>query len=252
MTTNFFLPVAALLLLLALSVSTPLLAVSSTLTMSVTPSIFFSSAENQTGGRGAAGAELSPSHLRDAVVTITEVQRPWYAFRFIIKGRFEQAVPEYTAISGLLQKNFALSDDGKSFGGIYLWRTKASADAWFTPAWFKRTQEQYGKTGKVSTFRLLSYTAYNAVPKPTGGYWSVLHRGSQKAIGAVPPAGLLHAYRVSDEAVPQEAGITLWRSKDDAKAYFQSIGVADGELAYFDTPVLINNLQSTSSAVSGQ
>ena len=41
----------------------------------------------------------------------------------------------YLCIPGLIRKYYALAEDGASLSGIYLWESKAQADAFYTPEW---------------------------------------------------------------------------------------------------------------------
>lgn len=51
----------------------------------------------------------------------------------------------FTALKdkGLLMKYYLSRESGGS-GGAYVWRSKEDADAWYTPAWFDRLEENYG------------------------------------------------------------------------------------------------------------
>ncbi len=63
------------------------------------------------------------------------------------------ATETYTALKdkGLLMKFFLSRDTGGS-GGVYVWNSRADADAWFTPEWFKRLQERYGAKPTVTFY----------------------------------------------------------------------------------------------------
>jgi len=62
---------------------------------------------------------------------------------------FARAVPEYERLDGLDYKVFTVSADGQRFGGIYLWRDRRAAEAWFSPAWHARVLARYGTPGDV-------------------------------------------------------------------------------------------------------
>lgn len=63
------------------------------------------------------------------------------------------ATETYTALKekGLLMKYFLSRDSGGS-GGVYVRNSKADADAWFTPEWFRRLQETYGAKPTVTFY----------------------------------------------------------------------------------------------------
>lgn len=44
---------------------------------------------------------------------------------------------------GLLMKYYLSRESGGS-GGVYVWRSKEDADAWYTPEWSSRLEEAYG------------------------------------------------------------------------------------------------------------
>ncbi len=49
---------------------------------------------------------------------------------------------------GLLMKYYLSRESGGS-GGVYVWKSKADADAWFTPEWSARLEETYGAKPSV-------------------------------------------------------------------------------------------------------
>ncbi len=85
------------------------------------------------------------------VATLVEIDTPAGISRERLIQEFKQAVPVYQKIPGLLRKHFTLSDTG-TFGGIYLWKDEASAQAWFNEAWHARVRSQYGQHAKIQWF----------------------------------------------------------------------------------------------------
>jgi heme-degrading monooxygenase HmoA len=189
-------------------------------------------------------SETSPFNVQQAVITITEVKTPWYGLRFLLKNGFEKSLPEYTAIPGLLQKNYAIHDGNKYFGGFYLWETKAQAEAWFNAKWFERTEKTYGERGRVSYFTVSDYQTFANESDAKGDYWTVIHRiSAQSAQHTFSKAqGLFRAYLVNDAATGNAGSISLWNSKDEAERYFAAAKIPQSELTYTDTPLLINKL----------
>jgi hypothetical protein len=49
---------------------------------------------------------------------------------------------------GLLMKYYLSRESGGS-GGVYIWKSKADADAWYTPEWADRLEETYGARPSV-------------------------------------------------------------------------------------------------------
>lgn len=48
---------------------------------------------------------------------------------------FLSTAQKYLGITGLIRKYYLLSQDGATVGGIYLWRSRAEADALYTESW---------------------------------------------------------------------------------------------------------------------
>lgn len=85
-----------------------------------------------------------------SVATVVEIAIPPGAPKPFIIGKFKEQAPVYEKASGLLRKYFTIND--KVFGGVYLWRDKASADAWFTQAWRDRAKTSFGSEPNVTYY----------------------------------------------------------------------------------------------------
>jgi hypothetical protein len=57
---------------------------------------------------------------------------------------FAQVADMYVGVPGLVRKYFGYSEDGRAIVGIYLWRTKADADAFYDPAWIAGVASRWG------------------------------------------------------------------------------------------------------------
>jgi hypothetical protein len=66
---------------------------------------------------------------------------------------FEGSQPQYRAIPGLIRKYYTIGDDGRA-GGIYLWKDRASAEAWYSDAWKADVQKRWGAPASVSWFEV--------------------------------------------------------------------------------------------------
>lgn len=49
----------------------------------------------------------------------------------------------YQGIPGLIRKYYGIAEDGQSLVGIYLWKTKEEAEAFYTPQWVKLVTERW-------------------------------------------------------------------------------------------------------------
>ncbi len=91
---------------------------------------------------------------QDGIVSVVNVPSPWYAPEFIVNGRMQDAIPDYAVIPGLDFKYFTTSDQG-TLGGIYLWQSKASADAFYNDAWHARIEETYEQKADLKFYNLI-------------------------------------------------------------------------------------------------
>ncbi|AYN26039.1 MULTISPECIES: hypothetical protein [Buttiauxella] len=66
------------------------------------------------------------------------------------KKIFLSTAPRYKTIEGLVRKYYILSEDGISSGGVYLWTTKAAAEAWYTDSWHEFIKETYNTTPSIT------------------------------------------------------------------------------------------------------
>jgi hypothetical protein len=57
---------------------------------------------------------------------------------------FLSTAPKYQGVAGLVRKYYLLSQDGSTVSGIYLWNSRAEADAMFTESWRAFVREKYG------------------------------------------------------------------------------------------------------------
>ncbi len=87
-----------------------------------------------------------------ATVAIVTVPKPWYAPQSLVARRMRDTIPQYAALPGLLDKMYSFAQSDGQFGGIYRWRSRAEAQAWFGPAWFERVRRERGVEGTVRLF----------------------------------------------------------------------------------------------------
>jgi len=57
---------------------------------------------------------------------------------------FQGTAPKYQGMTGLLRKNYFMSEDGRRAGGIYVWESRADAERVYTADWRKFVESKYG------------------------------------------------------------------------------------------------------------
>ena len=57
---------------------------------------------------------------------------------------FADVAQMYIGVTGLVRKYFGYSEDGRTVVGVYLWETKADADAFYSPEWVAGVVSRWG------------------------------------------------------------------------------------------------------------
>jgi hypothetical protein len=86
------------------------------------------------------------------ITVITSFQLPSPITRDEARKLFLSAAPRYQEVAGLLRKYYVLSQDGSSGGGIYLWNSRAEAEAMYTESWKALARETYGADPSITYF----------------------------------------------------------------------------------------------------
>ncbi|MBK7953450.1 MAG: YdhR family protein [Candidatus Accumulibacter sp.] len=77
------------------------------------------------------------------------VTLPQEEFEAILERAAERGAQTYVNLPGLLRKNYWLSEDGMRAGGIYVWESKARAEAFYTAEWKQVVTRQYGVAPEI-------------------------------------------------------------------------------------------------------
>jgi len=62
---------------------------------------------------------------------------------------FKSTAPKYLRKPGLVRKHYYVTEAGDRAGGIYLWKTKADAEACYTPEWKAMVTAKYGAAPEI-------------------------------------------------------------------------------------------------------
>ena len=57
---------------------------------------------------------------------------------------FSEVAGRYLGVPGLVRKYFGYSEDGKQVIGVYLWRDKSAAAAFYTAEWLDEVTRRWG------------------------------------------------------------------------------------------------------------
>ena len=78
------------------------------------------------------------------IVTIVTFHLPKPTTLDEITKTFQSTAPHYQGMSGLLRKNYYMSEDGRRAGGIYVWASRTDADKVYTAEWRSFVEGKYG------------------------------------------------------------------------------------------------------------
>jgi hypothetical protein len=65
---------------------------------------------------------------------------------------FKGSAPKYRGMKGLVRKYYLYDGEKRIGGGVYLWKTKADAEAVYTPQWRAYIAERYGAPPDIRYF----------------------------------------------------------------------------------------------------
>ncbi len=103
---------------------------------------------------GLASASVSPASAQEAyagpVAVIVAIPIPAGLTRPAIDALFIKTAPIYQAIPQLKQKYFTVN--ATRAGGIYLWTSRAAADAYYNDTWKARVTKTYGAPAELTFF----------------------------------------------------------------------------------------------------
>jgi hypothetical protein len=86
------------------------------------------------------------------ITVITAFKLPKPITRGEARRIFLSTAPKYRGVKGLVRKCYVLSEDGSTAGGIYLWNSRAEADAMYTESWKSFVREKYNTEPSVTYF----------------------------------------------------------------------------------------------------
>lgn len=66
--------------------------------------------------------------------------------------KFESSAPKYVGVPGLLRKHYARTEDGSRVGAVYLWESRAQAEALYKGEWRERVIKLYGVEPEITWF----------------------------------------------------------------------------------------------------
>jgi hypothetical protein len=72
-------------------------------------------------------------------------------------AHFRNIAPGFRQVPGLIRKQFIYAEDGWA-GGVYLWKSRADAEAFYTGPWLEGIRERYGMDPQIKYFHTACVT----------------------------------------------------------------------------------------------
>jgi len=70
---------------------------------------------------------------------------------------FRKIAPGFRQVHGLIRKHFIYAEDGLA-GGVYLWQSRAYAEAFYSGPWLQGIRERYGMDPEIRYFHTAAVT----------------------------------------------------------------------------------------------
>jgi hypothetical protein len=86
------------------------------------------------------------------ITTIVRFALPASATRSDVLAVYRDSTARYRDLPGLIRKYYLLDEDSRTAGAIYLWETRAAAEAIYNDEWRRSFLERYGAEPTVSYF----------------------------------------------------------------------------------------------------
>lgn len=84
------------------------------------------------------------------LIAITKFKLPKPVTRDEARKIFLSTAPKYQGMPGLFRKHYVTWEDGSTVGGVYLWRSRADAEAQYTESWKSFVREKYGTEPSIT------------------------------------------------------------------------------------------------------
>ena len=98
----------------------------------------------------AAVLAQAASPTSSQVAVHVAVTTPGGAPRALVEGGMVRSAPSYAKVPGLIRKYFTIGQS--DFGGVYLFKDRAAAQAWFNDGWRAKTAATYGSQPIVTYY----------------------------------------------------------------------------------------------------
>ena len=90
--------------------------------------------------------------MRNTITTVVQFRLPQPISLDAAARHFESSVPEYRNVPGLIRKYYLRAEDGRTAGGVYLWESRAAAEATYSTEWREHVAKLFGCAPEITWF----------------------------------------------------------------------------------------------------
>jgi hypothetical protein len=105
----------------------------------------------------AATSVAAEPAAKPTTAVVVDIPIPPGATRAMLDKGIMASIPSYRDLPGLIYKYFTVSD-AKTFGGVYIWKSRTDAEAHFDAAWKAKVLKTYGAEPHVSYYDVVTTT----------------------------------------------------------------------------------------------
>ena len=91
------------------------------------------------------------------ITAIVQYRLPPHIDLAACAAHFRTIAPGFREVAGLIRKQFIYAEDGWA-GGVYLWQTRADAEAFYSGPWLAGIRERYGMDPQIKYFHTACVT----------------------------------------------------------------------------------------------
>ena len=90
--------------------------------------------------------------MRNTITTVVQFRLPQPISLEEATRRFESSAPKYRNVPGLIRKYYLRAEDGRTAGGVYLWESRAAAEATYNTQWREHVARLFGAAPEIIWF----------------------------------------------------------------------------------------------------
>ncbi len=101
---------------------------------------------------GAASAQQSGNEYKGPVAVVVAIPIPAGMSRAAVEASFQKSAPAFQSLPDLKEKYFTVNEETHRAGGIYLWSSRAAAQAFFSDSWKAGINSTYGSPAELTWY----------------------------------------------------------------------------------------------------